>query len=159
MTLGLGALVAFGAKGVGRRVASKALFSGLVVDEDDRPVETTIVGGEAFYVVNDAGFRRHVESSFVDRQVLEELRALIQGNEELVSEGTMKMLGQEDIFTKAMIETSLRNMDAQFDQLLAQGLPEEARAWLGMLGFRVVIDMHGNVVRVEQPSGPEEPPE
>jgi hypothetical protein len=44
-------------------------------------------------------------------------------------------------------------------QLLAQGLPEEARAWLGMLGFRVIIDVHGNVLRVEQPSAPEEPPE
>jgi len=87
------------------------------------------------------------------------MRAMIQGNEELISEGTMKMLGQEDIFTKAMIEHSLRNVDAQFDQLLGQGLPEEARAWLGMMGFRVVIDVHGNVVRVEQPSAPEEPPE
>lgn len=137
----------------------RALFSGLVVDELDRPVEEASVGGEPFYVVDDAGFRRHIESGFVDRQVLEQMRTLIQGNEELISEGTMKMLGQEDIFTKAMIERSLRNVDAQFDQLLAQGLPEEARAWMGMLGFRVVIDVHGEVLRVEQPSAPEEPPE
>jgi hypothetical protein len=138
---------------------SGALFSGLVVDELDQPVDVTMVGDESFYVVDDEGFRRHVESRFVDRQVLEQMRAMIQGNEALISEGTMKMLGQEDIFTKAMIERSLRNVDEQFDQLLAQGLPEEARAWLGMLGFRVVIDVHGNVVRVEQPSAPEEPPE
>lgn len=138
---------------------SGALFSGLVVDELDRPVDVTLVGDESFYVFDDDGFRRHVESRFVDRQVLEQMRAMIQGNEALISEGTMKMLGQEDIFTKAMIERSLRNVDEQFDQLLAQGLPEEARAWLGMLGFRVVIDVHGNVVRVEQPSAPEEPPE
>jgi hypothetical protein len=138
---------------------SGALFSGLVVDELDQPVDVTVVGDESFYVVDDEGFRRHVESRFVDRQVLEQMRAMIQGNEALISEGTMKMLGQEDIFTKAMIERSLRNVDEQFDQLLAQGLPEEARAWLGMLGFRVVIDVHGNVVRVEQPSAPEEPPE
>lgn len=136
-----------------------ALFSGLVVDELDRPVDVTVVGDEPFYVVDDDGFRRHVEGRFVDRQVLEQMRAMIQGNEELISEGTMKMLGQEDIFTKAMIEHSLRNVDGQFDQLLAQGLPEEARAWLGMMGFRVVIDVHGNVVRIEQPSAPEEPPE
>jgi hypothetical protein len=136
-----------------------ALFAGLVVDERDRPVDSTLVGDEPFYVIDDAGFRRHVESRFVDRQVLEQMRALIQGNEELISEGTMKMLGQEDIFTKAMIERSLHNVDEQFDQLLAQGLPEEARAWLGMLGFRVVVDVHGNVLRVDQPSAPEEPPE
>ena len=138
---------------------SRALFAGLIVDEQDRPVEEAAVGGEPFYVVDDAGFRRHVESRFVDRQVLEQMRTMIQGNEDLISEGTMKMLGQEDIFTKAMIERSLRNVDVQFDQLLAQGLPEEARAWLGMLGFRVVIDVRGNVVRVDQPSAPEPPPE
>lgn len=138
---------------------SGALFSGLVVDELDRPVDVTMVGDEPFYVVDDGGFRRHVEGRFVDRQVLEQMRAMIQGNEELISEGTMKMLGQEDIFTKAMIEHSLRNVDEQFDQLIAQGLPEEARAWLGMMGFRVVIDVHGNVVRVEQPGAPEEPPD
>jgi hypothetical protein len=136
-----------------------SLFSGLVVDELDRPVAVTVVGNEPFYVVDDDGFRRHIESRVVDRQVLEQMRALIQGNEELISEGTMKMLGQEDIFTKAMIERSLRNVDEQFDALLAQGLPEEARAWLGMLGFRVVIDVHGNVVRIEQPSAPEDRPE
>jgi hypothetical protein len=133
--------------------------SQVVVDELDRPVEEASVGGEPFYVVDDDGFRRHIESAFVDRQVLEQMRTMIQGNEELISQGTMKMLGQEDIFTKAMIEQSLRNVDAQFDQLLAQGLPVEARAWMGMLGFRVVIDVHGNVLRVEQPSAPEEPPE
>jgi len=138
---------------------SGALFAGLVVDELDRPVDVALVGDEPFYVIDDEGFRRHVESRLIDRQVLEQMRAVIQGNEELISQGTMKMLGQEDIFTKAMIERSLRNVDGQFDQLLAQGLPEEARAWLGMLGFRVVIDVHGNVVRVEQPSAPEEPPE
>lgn len=136
-------------------MARQALFSGLVVDEAEQPVPEAMVGDEAFYVVDDEGFRRHVESEFVDRQVLQELRALVQGNEELISEGTMRMLGQEDIFTKAMIEKSLKNMDAQFDELLARGLPAEARAWLGMLGFRIVIDVHGNVVRVDQPSAGE----
>jgi hypothetical protein len=56
-----------------------------------------------------------------------------------------------------MIETSLKNVDDQFDKLLASGIPEDSRAWLGMLGFRVVIDYHGDVIRVEQPSAPEEP--
>jgi hypothetical protein len=69
----------------------------------------------------------------------------------------MKMIGQEDIFTKAMIETSLKNLDAHFDALISKGLPEEARAWLGMLGFRVVINVHGEVLRVEQPGAPDRP--
>ena len=138
-------------------MARVSLFSGLVVDENDNPVEVTSVGGEAFYVVDDAGFRRHVESELVDRQVLTHLYEMIQGYEELISEGTMKMLGQEDIFTKAMIETSLKNLDDQFDELIERGMPEEARTWLGMIGFRVVINIHGEVVNIEQPSSPIDP--
>jgi hypothetical protein len=138
-------------------MARQSLFSGLVVDEHDNLVGEKIVGGEAYYVVDDDGFQRHVESEHVDRQVLTHLHEMIQGHESLISESTMKMIGQEDIFTKAMIETSLKNMDAQFDVLLEQGLPEEARAWLGMIGFRVVINIHGDVVRVEQPSASEDP--
>jgi hypothetical protein len=65
----------------------------------------------------------------------------------------MELIGQEDIFTKAAIEASLHNLEAQFDQLMANGLPEDARAWLGMMGFRVVIDLHGDVVKVEEPPG------
>ena len=133
-------------------MARRALFSGLVFDEFDRPAEVVEVGGEAFYVVDDDGFRRHIQSEYVDRQVLDHLKELISGHENLITEGTMKMIGQEDIFTKAMIETSLKNMDEQFAALIEQGLPEEAQAWLGMLGFKVVIDIHGDVIEVIQPS-------
>jgi hypothetical protein len=132
-------------------VARKALFAGLVSDTLERPVPVSYVGEDAVYVVDDDGFMRHIDSALVDRQVLNQMRDMIQGHEELIAEGTMKMLGQEDIFTKAMIESSLENIDAQLDALLASGLPEEARAWLGMTGFRVVIDLHGTVVSVEQP--------
>lgn len=140
-------------------MASKALFAGLVVDEAEQPVDTRLVGEDAFYIVNDAGFLRHIESRFVDRQVLEHLKQEIEGREGLISEGTMKMIGQEDIFTKAAIESSLKNIDAQFEALLEQGLPEGVKSWLGLMGFRVVVNVHGDVVRVEQPSAPEEPPE
>jgi hypothetical protein len=140
-------------------MARQALFAGLVSDEFGRPVDVAMVGGEAFYVVDDEGFRRHIESEGVDHQVLEHLRQLIQGNEEFISESTMKMLGQEDIFTKAVIENSLKKMEEQFGLLIEAGLPEEARAWLGMVGFRVIIDMHGQVLRVEQPDAGEGPDE
>ena len=138
-------------------MASNAMFAGLVMDEFEIPVEVTSIGNEAFYVVDDDGFRRHVSSEFVDRQVLESISEMIEGNEDLIAEGTMKMLGQEDIFTKAMIETSLKNVDDQFDQVIQQGLPEEAQAWLGMIGFAVVINIHGEVIRVIQPSQAEDP--
>ena len=130
----------------------QALFAGLVMDESDHVVETTYVGDEPFYVINDAGFRRHIAAEQVDRQVLKHMQEMMKGSEGYISEQTAKMLGQEDIFTKAMIENQLKNMDQQFDALMQQGIPEEGRAYLGMLGFKVVINLHGEVVRVEQPS-------
>ena len=74
----------------------------------------------------------------------------------MVSEGTMKAIGQDDIFTKAIIDNSLKDLYKQFDQLLKNGLPDDLRAWMGMLGFRVQIDMQGNVVKIEQPGIPDE---
>ncbi len=139
-------------------MAQKALFEGLVVDELDRPVPITMIGDEAMYVVDDAGFKRHIPTEQVDRQVLASMRAMIEGNEGLISEQTAKMLGQEDIFTKAMIENQLKHMDDQFDALLKTGIPEEGRAYMGMMGFKVRINMHGEVLEIVQPgtSGCEE---
>jgi hypothetical protein len=131
------------------------LFAGLVVDEHDRVAESALVGDEPFYVVDDAGFRRHIPAVQVDRQVLKQMQEMMKGSEGLISEQTAKMLGQEDIFTRALIEQQLKTMDQQFDALMQQGIPEEGRAYLGMLGFKVVINIHGEIVRVEQPSAPD----
>jgi hypothetical protein len=135
---------------------NRPLFEGLVVDENDQPVTTTIVGDEAFYVVNDAGFLRHVLAEDVDRQVLELMRGQIEGKEEMLGEQTAKMIGQDDIFSVAMIMNQLKNLDKQFDQIMKTGIPEEGRAYLGMMGFKIVIDIHGEVVRFDQPSAPDD---
>ena len=127
------------------------LFAGLVFDESDRPVDTAYVGEEPCYVVDDGGFRRHIPSEQVDRTVLSEIASLMKGSEDILSEQTAKMLGQEDVFTRAAIEQQLKNIDKQFDQLLQVGIPEDMRAYLGMVGFKVVINVHGEVLRVEQP--------
>jgi len=127
------------------------LFAGLVVDESDRPVNTTLVGDEPCYVVDDGGFRRHIPAEQVDRVVLSQIADLMKGSEDLISEQTAKMLGQEDVFTRAAIEQQLKNIDKQFDQLMQVGIPEEMRAYLGMVGFKVIINMHGEVIKVEQP--------
>ena len=132
-------------------MASQPLFAGLIFDENDNPVDVAYVGGEPFYVVDDAGFRRHIPSEQVDRQVLESMRELIDGHEGILSEQTAKMLGQEDIFTKAMIESQLKNIDKQFDALFEAGIPEEGRAYMGMMGFRITINIHGDVTKVDQP--------
>jgi hypothetical protein len=132
-------------------MAQEPIFAGLVFDERDNPVEVTQVGDESFYVVDDDGFRRHIPSEQVDRQVLASMRELIEGHEGILSEQTAKMLGQEDIFTKALIETQLKNIDQQFDTLLKTGIPEEGRAYMGMMGFRITIDIHGEVINIDQP--------
>lgn len=127
------------------------LFAGLVLDEFGNPAETALVGDEPCYVVNDAGFRRHVPSEQVDRQVLQQIADLMKGSEGIISEQTAKMLGQEDVFTKAAIEQQLKNIDKQFEQLMKVGIPEDMRAYLGMMGFKVVINVHGEVLKVDQP--------
>ena len=132
-------------------MSQKPLFAGLVFDESDNLVEVTYVGGDPFYVVDDAGFLRHIPSEQVDRQVLQAMRELIEGHEGILSEQTAKMLGQEDIFTRAMIETQLKNIDQQFDNLFESGIPEEGRAYMGMMGFRITIDVHGDVIDIDQP--------
>ncbi len=95
-------------------MARKPLFEGLIVDENNQPVAVAYVGDEPCYVVNDAGFLRHISSEIVDRQVLEQVRQSIAGHEEFISEQTAKMLGQDDIFTRAMIETQLKQIERQF---------------------------------------------
>ena len=132
------------------------LFTGLVVDENGIPAEIASVGGEPCYVVDDSGFRRHIPSEQVDRVVLSQIAGMMKGSEELLSEQTAKMLGQDNIFTKAMLERQLKDIDKQFDLLLQTGLPEDTRIYLGMVGFKIVIDVHGEVLRVEQPSAPEQ---
>lgn len=132
-------------------MARQPLFAGLVIDESGSPAESALVGDEPCYVVDDAGFRRHIPSEQVDRQVLNQMAEMMKGSEEFISEQTARMLGQEDVFTVAAIEQQLKNMDRQFEQLLQVGLPEDMRAYLGMMGFRIVINLHGDVLKIEQP--------
>jgi hypothetical protein len=132
-------------------MAHQAVFAGLVIDENDHAVTVAMVGDESMYVVDDAGFHRHIPSESVDRQVFTFMRDQMQGHEDIISEQTAKMLGQEDLFSRAMIFNQLKQIDQQFDTLLQTGIPEEGRAYLGMMGFRVIINIHGEVVRVDQP--------
>jgi hypothetical protein len=132
-------------------MASQPLFKGLIYDENDQPVDVTEVGGEPCYVVNDAGFRRHIPSVNVDRRVLMIMGNMIEGHEDELADQTAKMLGQDDIFSKALIENQLKNLDQQFDAVLRTGIPEEGRAYMGMMGFRVKINVHGEVLEVNQP--------
>jgi len=127
------------------------LFPGLIFDENDQPVGVTFVGEEPCYVVDDAGFHRHIPSEQVDRQVLKIMAGMIEGHEDQLAEQTAKMLGQDDIFSKALIENQLKNLEQQFEAVLNTGIPEEGRAYMGMMGFRIRINIHGEVLEVVQP--------
>lgn len=127
------------------------LFAGLVVDEFDNAVETAHIGDEPMYVVDDQGFRRHIPAEQIDRAVLREMGDMIKGHEDLLSEQAAKMLGTEDIFSKAMLTKQFENIEEQFDKVLAAGIPEEGRAYLGMSGFKIRIDFHGDLLEVIQP--------
>jgi hypothetical protein len=132
-------------------MAYQPLFQGLIFDENDQLVDVTTIGDEPCYIVNDAGFHRHIPSESVDRQVLMMMGNMIEGHEDELAQQTAKMLGQDDIFSKALIENQLKNLEQQFDAVLKTGIPEEGRAYMGMIGFRIKINMHGDVLEVTQP--------
>jgi hypothetical protein len=57
-----------------------------------------------------------------------------------------------------MIESQLRNIDKQYENLFEVGIPEEARAYMGMVGLRIKINLHGEVIDIIQPgvAGPDD---
>lgn len=134
-------------------MASSPLFAGLVFDENGKVAETASIGSEPAYVVDDDGFKRHIPAEQIDRAVLKQFADMMKGSEEFISKETAKLIGQDDPFSQAMIQNQLKNIEQQFDLILKTGLPEDMRAYLGMMGFKIVINYHGEIVRVEQPSG------
>jgi len=130
----------------------RALFGGLVFDTSDQPLVVTWVGDDPSYVLDDNGFLRHIPAEDVDRQVWDAITAGISGNEEFLSEQTAKLLGQEDIFSIAVIRQQIENSDDQFEKLRNTGLPQDMLNYLGMTGFRIVVDFHGDVVEIRQPA-------
>ena len=132
-------------------MSKQAVFKDLVYDEFGQPVSTGWIGSEPCYIVDDDGFKRHIPAEDVDRQVWQYMQEQIEGNEDLLSEKAAEMLGQEDIFSLAALQNQLKNMDAQFDQLAKVGIPEESRLYMGMIGFRIIISIHGEVLEIIQP--------
>ena len=132
-------------------MSRQPLFQGLVVNESNETVSVTHIGEEAHYVINDEGFHRHVPADEIDRAVLQELRNQITDHKDVISNSALKMSGQDDLFTKAMIDSSLNNIDDHMDKLLQQGLPSGARQWLGMLGFRIIVNHRGEILEMSQP--------
>jgi hypothetical protein len=130
-------------------MARTAMFAGLVFDETGAPAQIAYVGENACYVVMDEDFKRHIDAELVDSQVLRAMREGVEEHRDLAVKTMLDMMGKDDIFTKAALEASINNIDKQ----VGQPIPEEARQWLGMLGFKIVIDFHGNVVDLQMPAG------
>ncbi|MHC1770775.1 MAG: hypothetical protein AB9907_03395 [Flexilinea sp.] len=129
-----------------------ALFTGLIIDEFDHPVEVERIGQETYYVVNDAGFLRHIPSEDVDRQILKTFTDQISGNEDYLSEQAASMMGQDDIFTIAILKNQMKNIDQQIDTIFESGIPEDVRAYLGMMGMKITINYHGEIINIALPS-------
>ena len=134
-------------------MARQAIFEGTIYDENDNLLATAVVGGEAQYVFDDDGFHRHIDAEIIDRQVLAFFLEQLQQNRDIAVQQALQMLGSDDLMTKAAVDSSLRNIT--MDQILAQGVPTQAREMLAMMGFRVVLNFHGEIERIDQPTAPD----
>ncbi len=135
-------------------MATKAVFAGLVFDDLDRQLDTAFVGADACYVIDDDGFLRHIPAEEIDLQVVEAMRGQVEENKEVIAEQTIKMIGDVDLFTHGIIRNQLENLDDQFDHLMRAGIPEDGRIYLGLLGFKIIVNYHGDVIQIEQPAAP-----
>lgn len=130
-------------------MARTAMFEGLVVDEIGRTAEVGFVGENACYVIYDDDFRRYIDAAQVDLQVLRFMRDQVDDNRQIAVSAMMEMMGKDDLFTKAAVESTINHME----DAVGQPIPEEARQWLGMLGFRITVDFHGDVIDIQLPAG------
>jgi hypothetical protein len=130
-------------------MANRAFFAGLIFDELERPLDIAFVGGDACYVLDDDGFRRHLDAEMIDRQILQLLLEQLHEHKDIAVAQALSMIGQDDLFTKAAVDASIRN--ATPDDALRQGLPPQARDMLAMMGVRMVVNWHGELVRIDQP--------
>lgn len=130
----------------------RAIFEGLVFDINGEPLSVAYVGDEPCYVINDDGFLRHVSAEGVDRQIWDELTRGLEGNEDFLSQKAAEMMGQEDPFSIAVIRSQFEKTDEQFSQLQEIGFPSDARMYLGMVGFKAIVDYRGDLIELKQPT-------
>jgi len=111
------------------------------------PAQVVNIGGIAHYAIPDNGFLRHVEAYIIDNAVLANIKSQITANEDMVIRGVLQMMGKDDLFTKAAVAASINNME----QSIRQSDPSQWLPWLRYLGFRVIVNVHGEVVELIYP--------
>ena len=133
-------------------MATYAFFKGLVYDENNNLIETATIGDESFYIVDDYGFKRHIESREVDEKIFRLFTDQIDGNEEYLANAAAQMTGKTDLFSMAMFKNQLQNVDKEIDNMLKQAPPPGLVEFLGMAGFKINIDIHGDITQVNMPT-------
>lgn len=133
-------------------MTKKPLFENLIFNEAGEPVGVAYVGDEPCYTIPEYGFLRHVPARDVDQQILTRLRDEILQHRDIITSQILELLGRDDLFTKAAVDATLQNLDKQVDQMMEFGLPEEARLYLGMMGFRATVNVHGELVDLNLPA-------
>lgn len=130
-------------------VIRRPMFADLIFNEQEQLVKSVYVGVVPHYVVPDGDFQRHVEAEYVDRQIVGLMQERILAMRDFITAGVIHMLGQEDLFTRASIEHAIENMD----RILEPGNVDvdELRTTLWMLKFRAIVNVHGDVVRLDVP--------
>ena len=96
---------------------AKPLFEGLVFSEAGEALTVVEVGAEWFYRLNDQGFLRHISARHVDESVLRTIWGMMRGHEKEIADQAMKMLGQADVFSAAVMKGRLEHPEAH----LAEG--------------------------------------
>jgi hypothetical protein len=125
----------------------RAYFPGLVYNQQGRLAEVVFIGGVAHYAIPDDGFLRHVECWAVDQVVIASLREQVTSVQDELVRAMLQMLGKDDLFTKAALDASIRNMEKS----ILQSDPDQWAPWLKLYGFRIVVDVHGEVVEIMYP--------
>lgn len=132
-----------------QQLRNRALFEGLIYNEAGEPAPVVYIGGEPHYAIPDDGFLRHVEARQIDDAVIAHIKEQITSMQDDLVRAMLQMLGKNDILTKAALDASIRNIDQQ----IRQTDPDQWVPWLRIYGFRVIVDVHGNIVDILYPSG------
>ncbi len=129
----------------------QAVFPGLVYNQAGEEAPVVMIGGVAHYAIPDEGFRRHVEAYRIDNYVIAALQEQMLTMREEIVEQILRMMNTDDILAKAALEASIKNMG----QSIRQSDPSQWAPLLRVYGFRIIVDVHGQVVEIIQPSSPD----
>ncbi len=133
-------------------MAYHAMFPNLVYDEKENHVEVAYVGGDAHYVIDDMGFKRHISAEALDREIVTIMMEQLQGNQDMAVDQALRMMGQDDLFTKAAVDAQIRNTTVE--DVVGQMIPPQAREMMAMMGFKIIVNYHGELVKFDQPAMP-----